>query len=173
MKVTPPLLLTAFLMGVPSASQAQTPADASGALLRGCACRPVDDGALAQMRGGFDDGLGLVASIGLERLTLVNGVVVSTANLQISDLSRISAGQIQQLQSTLAAVGLANGAGNLNGVLQGASPGTTVIQNAQDNQTIRNSTVLSISTNSQQFLKASNLQTTLQDALTQALQGHR
>ena len=136
------------------------------AIFRNCQCRPVEEQVLARLRGGFDDGRGLIATIGLERLTMVNGTVVSTVNLHIGDLSKASAQQLQQLQSALGAVGIVNGAGNSLGTLMQTAPaGTTVIQNSLNNQVIRNTTVLSIGTNSQQLVKAMNLQSALQDAL--------
>ena len=146
--------------------------------LQVCQCRAVDDAALAQLRGGFDDGLGLMASIGLERLTVVNGVVVSTVNLQISDLSKVTAQQAHQLQTTLATLGLVNGVvsgtdlDKATPTPQGLQAATTVIQNSLNNQAVRNTTVLNISTNSQQFVRANNLQNALQDALTLRLSGH-
>ena len=136
------------------------------AIFRNCQCQPVEEQVLARLRGGFDDGRGLIATIGLERLTMVNGTVVSTVNLHIGDLSKASAQQLQQLQSALGAVGIVNGAGNSLGTLMQTAPaGTTVIQNSLNNQVIRNTTVLSIGTNSQQLVKAMNLQSALQDAL--------
>ena len=171
MRAIPTVLtaLAALTLGfaLPLSAVAGEDADADASrFLQSCQCRAVDDTALSRLRGGFDDGRGLIASIGLERLTVVNGVVVSSVNLQISDLSKVSAQQAQQLQTTLATLGLVNGVGNAPGAAQGLQAGTTVIQNTLNNQAIRNTTVLNVSTNSQQFVRDTNLQSTLRDALT-------
>lgn len=129
----------------------------------------VPDPVLDQVRGGFSDSQGLIATFGITRATYINGVLVAGGSVNIQDLRNITTAQAEQLRSVLSGFNLIqNGPGNV-----APAPGTvttgTLIQNSLNDQTIVNRTVLDASANSLQFIRAANAQTTLRDALTAPL----
>lgn len=136
--------------------------------------RPVDDAVLAEARGGFDVGGGLVLSLGIERVASVNGSVVASGAVNIPDVSRLSAEQAGRAGAALSALTLLqNGAGNsyaaaLPSAL-GATLGATVIQNSLNDQVLATRTVINASVNSLDFFKAINFQDGLRSALSDAI----
>lgn len=131
----------------------------------------VDDERLDQMRGGFEIELGLKLSFGFERVSYINGSLVSTQTVNLPELSLAAHDRL--LAETLikaADIGLIqNGSGNsftLDGttLLNG-----TVIQNAVDNQRIETRTVIDSTVNSLQLLRAINLRSALQDGIVGSL----
>ena len=52
---------------------------------------PVAMSDLDQMRGGFDNGSGVILSLGIERVIFVNGVPVATISIQLPDVQNIRA----------------------------------------------------------------------------------
>lgn len=129
----------------------------------------VSDQRLDGVRGGFDDGSGLLASFGLDRLVYINGNLVSSSNVKIPDIAHITG---QQAEALAAATGTVNviqvGPGNTvdPAVLQqAAGTGATVIQNSLDNQNIQSLTRLDITLSGLGVFKNLDLQGTLQSAL--------
>lgn len=128
---------------------------------------PVMPEVLAELRGGFDLGNGLSASIGIERSTAINGAIITTQTVQIPDLARMTAVQAAQLRSVLGDVTLIrNGTGNVfAGAPAQAPAGAIVVQNTLDDQTLRNLTVISTTSNSLRLLQGVNAAGALRDAL--------
>lgn len=132
-------------------------------------CASVPDPTLDQVRGGFSDSQGLVATFGIERATYINGNLVASGSVNIQDLRNITVAQAEQLRSVLSGFNLIqNGPGN-TAPAAGTVASGTLIQNTLSDQTIVNRTVLNATTNSLQFVRAANAQTTLRDALTAPL----
>lgn len=73
---------------------------------------PVSDARLAQARGGFDIGNGLMASFGFDRTVTINGVTTTIANVQIPDISKMTKDQAQALEAATRAQLVQNGPGN-------------------------------------------------------------
>jgi hypothetical protein len=73
---------------------------------------PVSDTRLAQARGGFDIGNGLMASFGFDRTITINGVTTTIANVQIPDISKMTRDQAQALEAATRASLVQNGPGN-------------------------------------------------------------
>ena len=109
----------------------------------------VADQALERLRGGYVDNRGIFASFGIERTTLVNGQVVVSQSVRIADLSRVSAADLTALRSMLSA--------------------PAVVQNTQNNQTIRNSVVIDATTNTLGILQRIGASRALNDALVAPL----
>jgi hypothetical protein len=123
----------------------------------GAAWIAVSDATLAQARGGFDPGNGLLVSLGVERLVLRNGGVVSSQALNIVDAAS-GAGALTLLQ---------NGAA-VTGPMAGAF-GATVIQNNLNNQVLRTETIISGTLTSASLLTSMNFQGSLRDALAHSV----
>ncbi len=132
---------------------------------------PVADPALADARGGFETGNGLLVSLGVERLVSINGAVVASSNFSISDVTKVSAAEAQLAGEALAAVTLVqNGSGNVfqqDGTLPAL--GALVIQNSANDQLIRSQTTISTTVNSLSLLKSLNFASSLRDALNGAV----
>lgn len=170
------------LSGAPApaaaAMPAETPAPEAVALLAAAASAadgadwiPVGSEVLAQARGGFDLGGGLVMSLGLERSVSINGNIVSSASFSIPDVSRLGSAQAALADAALGTLSLLqNGAGNsfLPGPLTQAGAGT-VIQNSLNDQVLRTQTVINTSVNSAELLKNINFQDSLRTALNNAV----
>ncbi|WP_250625227.1 hypothetical protein [Pinirhizobacter soli] len=73
---------------------------------------PVSDARLAQARGGFDIGNGLMASFGFDRTVTINGVTTTIANVQIPDIAKMTKDQAQALEAATRAQFVQNGPGN-------------------------------------------------------------
>lgn len=127
---------------------------------------PVPAGRLEAARGGFTTPAGLELSLGIERMVLINGQVVSRTSIQIADLRAIGSAEAAQVRDALASTTLVqNGAGN---VYSGDTAGT-FIQNSLSDQVIRSQTVISSTVNSSALLKDLNFSQSMRDAA--ALQG--
>jgi hypothetical protein len=132
--------------------------------------QPVDDAVLAEARGGFDVGGGLVLSLGIERVASVNGAVVSSSAFNIPDVSRLTAEQAGRAGAALSALTLLqNGAGNSFAAALPSALGATVIQNSLNDQVLATRTVINASVNSLDFFKAINFQDGLRNALSDAI----
>lgn len=128
----------------------------------GAGWRTLGDRQLDRVRGGFVTPSGLVLSFGIERAVYINGQLVTTTRLQLSELGQISAtgapmtlvqnGAVQQLRSD-------------------ALPGAigTVIQNSLDGQRIQSVTTINATVNSADILRAMNLHNTLRSAVVDSL----
>lgn len=155
--------------GLASAQGASVPA--AGTVLGTIhAWHPVSDQRLAGVRGGFDDGRGLVVSFGLDRLVYVGGNLVSSSSVKIPDIAHITR---EQAEALAAATGAANviqiGPGNTvdpTVLQQAAGLGATVIQNSLDNQNIQSLTRLDVTLSGLGLLNGLDLQDSLQAAMS-------
>lgn len=128
---------------------------------------PVADGVLAECRGGFDLGNGLVVSLSIERLLSVNGNVVASSQLNLADVGK--AGGADALQAFQA---MQAGAGNQ--MLQAATAAPTpmtalVLQNSANDQLLRGQTTINTTVNSLAILKDLNFGDSLRQALSTAI----
>ena len=146
---------------------------------------PIGDGVLAlneskldQVRGGFVTNNGLQISFGIERAVYINGNLVTTTSLNVSDMGKVTAGQTPSASVSTALNSavqggttlIQNGAGSTfqSGPVSAASLGT-VIQNTLNNQKIQSLTLVNATVNSLQMLKAQNFQSSLRSALIDSL----
>ncbi|MGU7785186.1 hypothetical protein [Burkholderia sp. PU8-34] len=129
------------------------------------------DARLDAMRGGFDLPGGLQVSFGVSRVAFVNGNLVATTNINIPDISQITAQQAQALAA--ANVGALIQVGPGNAAQPGALPALTgaVIQNTLDNQRIQALTTINTSVNTLSTFKNLNIMSTLNNALIGVLPG--
>lgn len=129
------------------------------------------DRTLDQFRGGFDLGAGLVVSFGISRAVYVNGQLMTSTSFQVGDISKLSSTQASALNQQIASQTqvVQNGPGNTVDPGALTIPFATYIQNTLNNQTIRSQTVIQASTNGLGIMKSLNLQTTLNDSITNAL----
>jgi hypothetical protein len=105
----------------------------------------VADAQLDALRGGFLTDGGLRIALGIERLVHINGELVSSTMLRVSDLSALRARGIELQGSPLSLV--QNGPGNAidPGVLQTLGPGMlTLVQNSLNDQVIRGTTRIDV-----------------------------
>ena len=128
----------------------------------------MDASRLDGVRGGFVAHSGLKLSFGIERAVYINGTLVTTTALNVSDLGNLSAGQaaVASLNGgTLAIVQSGTGNTFLPGAVSASSIGT-VIQNTLDNQHIQSVTTINATVNSGEILRSMNLQQSVQNAVT-------
>ncbi len=116
---------------------------------------PVADGVLAEARGGFDTGNGLVVSLSIERLLSVNGNVVASSQLNLADIGR--AGGTDTLQAMQAATAAY------------PSMAALVLQNSASDQLLRGQTTINTTVNSLAILKDLNFGDSLRQALSTAI----
>ena len=145
------------------------------------------DNALDRVRGGFVTP-SLNIAFGIERAVYINGSLVTTTSLNISDLGHVTtnssananstsgAGSKQVSPGTLALI--QSGAGNSvaggafsTGAAAGLSANAigTVVQNTLDGQKIQNVTVINATANSLGVLRGLNLQNALRSSLIDSL----
>jgi hypothetical protein len=129
------------------------------------------DRTLSQQRGGFDLGAGLVVSFGISRAVYINGQLITSTSLQVNDLSRLTPTQAatlgQQISTQTQLV--QNGPGNTIDAGALTIPLATYIQNTLNNQTIRSQTVIQATSNGLSMVKNMNLQSTIDQAVTNAV----
>ena len=129
---------------------------------------------LDHMRGGFDFGSGLFVSFGISRAVYINDHLVTTMSLQLGDIAKLTPAQAavlgQQIASQMQVV--QNGPGNTVETGAVMVPLATYIQNTLNNQTIRNQTVIQAATNGLGILKSLNLQSTISQAIANAIGNH-
>jgi hypothetical protein len=137
----------------------------------------VRDNALDRVRGGFVTP-GLNISFGIERAVYINGALVTTTSLNISDLGRITSSNGTKLTEPGSLALIQSGAGNsVAGGAFSSSSGAglnantigTVVQNTLDGQKIQNITVINATANSLGVLRDLNLQNTLRSSLIDSL----
>lgn len=125
---------------------------------------------LDRVRGGFSTG-SLNISFGIERAVYINGSLVTTTRLSMSDLNAIrgtGVGNVQMNGGTVALVQSGQGNTFLPGNMAPGSVGT-VIQNTLNNQKIQSITTIDATANSLQILKGMNLQSSLRNAVVDSL----
>lgn len=121
------------------------------------------------VRGGFiTEGLNI--SFGIERAVYVNGTLVTTTSLNVSDLGRISASRGTMAVDSRALALVQTGAGNTvsSGTFTGGAIGT-VVQNSLDGQKIQNVTLINATVNSLSVLRSFNLQSSMRGAVIDSL----
>jgi hypothetical protein len=145
----------------------------------------VRDNALDRVRGGFVSN-NLNIAFGIERAVYINGSLVTTTSLNVSDTGRVSGGVTSGVTSGVDSKGLTPGtlaliqSGAGNSVASGAfssSSGAglnanaigTVVQNTLDGQKIQNITVINATANSLGVLRDLNLQNSLRNSLIDSL----
>ena len=129
----------------------------------------MSESSLDGVRGGFvADGLNV--SFGIERAVYVNGILVTTTSLNVSDLGRVTGGRANTAIDTASLGLIQSGAGNsvVPGVVSSSAIGT-VVQNTLDGQKIQNVTVVNATVNSLGLLKGINLQSSLRGAVIDSL----
>ncbi len=139
---------------------------------------PIDDDWLAvneadldNMRGGFDTDAGLKVSVGIQRAVYINGNLSTTNGFNIADVGKLTNGQTGLSNTTAGTINLVqNGPGNT--FQPGPMPQVTtatVIQNTLNNQNIQSLTIINATTNSSGMFKGINFQSSLQDAVQNAV----
>jgi hypothetical protein len=137
----------------------------------------VRDNALDRVRGGFVTP-GLNISFGIERAVYINGALVTTTSLNISDLGRVTSSTDAKALTPGALALIQSGAGNSvaggafsssSGVGLNANAIGTVVQNTLDGQKIQNVTVINATANSLGVLRELNLQNSLRSSLIDSL----
>ena len=129
----------------------------------------ISENALDRVRGGFfTEGLNI--SFGIERAVYINGTLVTTTSLNVSDLGRITAGRGMTTFDSGTLALIQSGAGNIvsAGAFSSAAIGT-VVQNTLDGQKIQNVTVINATVNSLGVLRGLNLQSSLRGAVIDSL----
>lgn len=123
------------------------------------------------MRGGFETPTGLKISFGIERAVYINGNLVTTTSLNVSDLSKLSAGAAQAAGLSGASLGLIqNGPGNTFAPGQiAASSVATVIQNTLNDQKIQGVTLINATVNSLDLIRRANVQSSILNGLTDSI----
>ena len=129
----------------------------------------VAETSLDRVRGGFSvDGLNI--SFGIERAVYVNGSLVTSTSMNVTELGQVAAGRgVTTLDPGTIAL-IQNGSGN--SVATGSiSPTTigTVIQNTLDGQKIQNVTVINATANSLGVFRNLSLQSSLRGAVIDSL----
>lgn len=129
----------------------------------------LDEKRLDGVRGGFV-GDGLNISFGIERAVYVNGVLVTSTSLNMSDLGRMTAGRGTTSFDAGTIALVQSGAGNLvtTGTMSSATMGT-IVQNTLDGQKIQSVTVINASVNSLGVLRNLNFQSSLRGAVIDSL----
>lgn len=135
----------------------------------------VGDQKLSQLRGGFDLGSGLFVSFGISRAVYINNQLVTTTSFQTSGLDKLTQVRFAELAQQLSALQqvVQNGPGNTVDASVLTVPLATYIQNTLSNQTIRTETVIQATTNGAALMRLMNLQSTINDAVNQAIGGAR
>ena len=131
----------------------------------------VDPAVLDACRGGFTTAAGLSVTLGIERIVTIDGHVAARSELQLGDLGRLAAGA-----SPPSALAAAQSAPGLDGtglsVRLGPSPlDGTVIQNSLNGQAIGTATIIHASVGAHGLLQAMHFQSTLANALNNAVTG--
>ena len=159
-----------------SVCQAQTPQ-----VLQSVELQPPDasiwlaasDQTLDTLRGGFDLGTGLMVSFGISRAVYINGQLITSTTFRVSDLTSLTPQQAvalsQQISTQTQAQVVKNGSGNTMELSITSAPLSTFIQNTLSNQSIRNQTIIDMTSNGMGIAKGLNLQATIDAAVADAI----
>lgn len=148
----------------------------------------VEDTTLAQLRGGFALGDGLLVSLGITRALYINGALVTETSLHLNAANPLDAAQAARLGQQLQSLNLVqNGPDNVfqagsaqtlpqataagSAVLRsvsGLGPGT-LVQNSLSGQNILNRTTIDASSSGLSLLRAAQLQSDISQAVQQAI----
>jgi|GEM_PF-506181 len=129
------------------------------------------DARLGEMRGGFETDGGLRISFGIERAVYINGNLVTSTSLNVADLSKLTAGQVQSLGPDRSMLGIIqSGSNNAFSAGQlGSSSVGTVIQNTLNDQRIQGITQINATVNSLDLIRRTNIQQNIQSALADSI----
>lgn len=157
----------ALLAGAAQAAQPAMAGNMRATSDRPFASMPVSDASLADCRGGFDLGSGLVASFGIDRAIYINGNLVAAVSVDIPDLARIDDTQAKALAALVNGATLVrNGPGNfVDPASFNRATGAIVIQNTLDNQQIQALTTLNTTVRNLNQFTSMNVANSLQQAL--------
>ena len=153
-------VLIAFAWSKAMAGEASAPATFDAAT-------PVAASELDRLRGGFTTEGGLQFTLGIERVTAINGDIVARSSMA---LSHGGASSMPEARATAAGLDLIqNGGGNaMLAPISSGSLGGTLIQNSLSGQHIAHQTTITAAVNSSALLKSLNFQGSLGDALAHA-----
>lgn len=107
---------------------------------------PAPEAQLAQARGGFETGNGLLVSLGIERMIEVNGVAVARQRIELGDMANLA-----------------------NAAEARAALAPLLLQNNANGQLIRSLTTIDLTVNALSTLKSLNLEGNLRQALSSAV----
>lgn len=119
---------------------------------------------LERMRGGFQLPSGMPVSFGIERVAYVNGALVASASVSISDLGRMTPEQALALRDLGGPLVIQLGGGNHFDVSR-AFAGGTVIQNTLDGQHVQALTRINVGVGTLGLYQDLNSLSALQNAL--------
>lgn len=133
----------------------------------------LSQGDLDRVRGGFETSNGLKISFGIERAVYINGALVTTTSLNVSDLGKVTGGAGAVSSAVAGSSNLTliqNGPGNtfVSGPISAATLGT-VVQNTLNDQKIQSITAINATVNSLQLVRAQNFQSSLRGAIIDSL----
>ncbi len=131
------------------------------------------DQTLDTLRGGFDLGTGLMVSFGISRAVYINGQLITSTTFRVGDLTSITPQQAvalsQHISTQTQAQVVKNGPGNTMELSITSAPLSTFIQNTLSNQSIRNQTIIDMTSNGMGMVKGLNLQATIDAAVADAI----
>jgi hypothetical protein len=134
--------------------------------------RAIDPARLDGYRGGFVTDSGIAVSLGIERIVTINGNLAEHSQLEFGDLGRLTSGQAQLSADAAGQLRLIqNGGGTFDVQVGNNVLGGTVIQNALNNQLIRNQTIINASVDARGLLQLMNFGASLSGALNTAATG--
>ncbi|MGN6329678.1 MAG: hypothetical protein ACTHL5_12155 [Rhodanobacter sp.] len=132
---------------------------------------PASNAQLDAMRGGFDNGNGLLASFGIDRVVYVNGSLAARTSVSIPDIGHMTAAQARALAAFDGVVAVVQGGQGNTAALAPSGATATVIQNSLDGQHIQSLTTIDASVDHLARFRSARLGDSLQGALIQSL-GH-
>ena len=124
----------------------------------------VPEGALDQLRGGFDIPENLHASLRLERLVVANGEPIAHLAADIRDIGHMTVADAQSLAHAAGTLVIQGGPNNAFNLME-LGPTATVIQNTLNDQHLVSVTTLDVQVNSLPAFREIAFQDALRDGL--------
>jgi hypothetical protein len=124
----------------------------------------VPEGALDQLRGGFDIPENLHASLQLERVVVANGEQIAHLAADISDIGHMTVADAQALAHAAGTLVVQGGPNNAFNLME-LGPTATVIQNTLNDQNLIAVTTLNVQVNSLATFREMAFQDGLRDGL--------
>lgn len=124
---------------------------------------PVAEHVLAEARGGFDAGDGLLVSLSIDRVLSLNGNVIASGQLSL-DAPALAAGQAPLSTLQIARIGEGSAPWGAAQPLAGL-----VLQNSANDQLIRSQTTIDATVNSLSILKDMHFGDSLRQSLSTAI----
>jgi hypothetical protein len=124
----------------------------------------VDESVLANARGGFDAGNGLLVSLSVDRLRSLNGNTIASSQMAVPDVAKAAAAGIGTASFHTAQFGAGNAL-----LLENPPAMGLVLQNSVNNQLIRAQTTIDATVNSLAVLKDLNFSDSLRHSLSTAI----